>query len=396
MAYSFMLKKLLYTRRRRTQRAVLEQQPAPPASYYEQHSVFSTCRQTCFSSAHSAMAVPLSILICTHNRVRHLMATLRTVSQLDIPPTVDPELIIVDNASTDATAAQVSSLSLPNLPHRVVREPRPGAGYARNTALREARGDVLLFTDDDVRLPRDWIARLAAPILDGRADAVAGTVTLAPHLIRPWMQPFHRTALASTESIDEAHPTDIISANMAIARHTLSKVPGFDVELGPGARLGALEDTLFSWQLRQAGFRIVAAPGAAIEHHFDPQRLTREAFVDMARRRARSLAYIRHHWLHWSPARWTHRHRRWAFWRTPHIVLLKRRLHYALFRRRLQRSWPHEEGISKREFYLIMHIHQLKQYLIECRGPHHYAPRGLVKRHGPAYTPLPAASTDAA
>jgi len=45
----------------------------------------------------------------------------------------------------------------------------------------------LLFSDDAVRFPPDWIVPRIAPIVAGRADAVAGGVRLAPPLLRPWM-----------------------------------------------------------------------------------------------------------------------------------------------------------------------------------------------------------------
>ena len=48
---------------------------------------------------------------------------------------------------------------------------------------------------------------------------------------------------------------DLTGANMAFARRVLDKVPGFDRELGPGG-LGFCDDTLFSLQLRTAGFRL--------------------------------------------------------------------------------------------------------------------------------------------
>ena len=57
---------------------------------------------------------------------------------------------------------------------RWLREPRSGKSRALNRGLREAKGEVLLFTDDDLRFPRQWIEPMMAPILAGEADAVAG------------------------------------------------------------------------------------------------------------------------------------------------------------------------------------------------------------------------------
>ena len=144
------------------------------------------------------------------------------------------ELIVVDNASTDDTAETVKSCRLPNMTTRLVYEPRRGQCYARNTGIAVARGEVVLFTDDDIRFPDNWIAGMSEPILSGRADAVVGGVRIAPHLERCWMESTHRTWLAGTQDINPKQPERMVGASMAFARQVLDKVPQFDTELGPG------------------------------------------------------------------------------------------------------------------------------------------------------------------
>src|SRR5258708_4953396 len=98
----------------------------------------------------------VSILICTRNHAASLRETLHSLAQVHLPETLSCELIVVDNGSTDDTAAVVRSSAFPQIPVRYLHEPRPGKGHAYNTGLAEARGNILLFTDDDVRLPRQW------------------------------------------------------------------------------------------------------------------------------------------------------------------------------------------------------------------------------------------------
>ena len=108
--------------------------------------------------------------------------------------------------------------------------------------MAAARGEVLLWIDDDVRPGRAWIETICRPILDGRADAVAGRIKLPEHLERPWLQPWHRVCLA----VDA--PTtgdfDLTGASMAFARRVLEKVPAFDMEMGVGARVARGGDAL--------------------------------------------------------------------------------------------------------------------------------------------------------
>ncbi len=330
------------------------------------------------------MPIPVSILICTHNRREALRQTLATVAGLAIPEALTPELIVVDNGSTDGTSDMVRTFRPPNMPVRLVQEPRPGAGHARNAALRAARGEILLFADDDVRLPANWLAVLCAPILADTADVVGGRVVLPPSLLRPWMTAFHRKALAATEGIDPDDPVDLISASMALSRRVLEKVPAFDPELGPGTATNALEDTLFTRQARAAGFRITTAFDAPVEHHFSEHRLTRRAFLRAAQARGRSLSYIHYHWYHRPASDWTHRTAPWQVWRTPHVLLGLRYLRLWGWRLRHPRSWLRQEGITKTEFYHVISIYRMKQFMRDRRRPPHYARQGLVKRSGEA------------
>lgn len=132
-----------------------------------------------------------------------------------------------------------------------------------------SKGDILLFTDDDVRPEHVWIPTMCAPIAEGRADAVAGGIEIAAHLRREWMEGFHRDFLASTEALDPGSIGAMIGANCAFSRSVLNKVPAFDPELGPGA-LGFCDDVLFSRQLVNAGYRLTAVFDYPVTHHFDP------------------------------------------------------------------------------------------------------------------------------
>lgn len=113
----------------------------------------------------------VSIIICTRNRAAHLQKTLRALGATSVPPQLEIELLVVDNGSTDRTALVVEA----NAPrgwsvHRVV-ESEPGVARARNRGIAETAGDVLLFTDDDVRVSREWIGPMVASPLPIRSGA---------------------------------------------------------------------------------------------------------------------------------------------------------------------------------------------------------------------------------
>ena len=307
-----------------------------------------------------------SIIICTRNRSAHLCETLRSLSGVSVPPGVTSELIVVDNASTDDTWEVASSFPLGNMPVRPVRERMAGQSRARNTGLAASTGDIILFTDDDLRFPGDWLEVMCRPLLAGTAQAVAGSVVLAPHLERPWMEPIHRYWLAATEADAPGKRHNMVGANMAFLRTVLARVPGFDPDLGPGA-LGFADDTLFSRQLWAAGFHIVPEGTAAVQHHFQPERLTRASLLDAARKRGETKAYVAHHWEHREVS-------------APAARMLHKRLQVALWHRRHPRQAAEPEGLPTGVLYDLEAYHFYRHYLVEHRKPRFYEKHGLSKK----------------
>ena len=153
---------------------------------------------------------------------------------------------------------------------------------------------------------------------------------------------------------------------MGFRRSVLERVPAFDTELGPGA-LGFGDDTLFGWQLSEAGFRIGYARSAGVIHHVNPSRLRRTEWLSAARSRGRSQAYLRYHWEH-------------SDIQYPRL----RQLYYFIklqLRRVVQRPPPLEsEGCPLWEVSYVLHMAMCKQFRLERRRPRNYARHGLTRR----------------
>jgi glycosyltransferase involved in cell wall biosynthesis len=308
----------------------------------------------------------VSIIICTRDRADSLRQTLQSIGKCTIPADLPAELLVIDNGSSDHTREVVESAELKNMPLRYIGEPNPGLSHARNLGLAEASGDIILFTDDDVRVPTDWIERMCRPIASGRADAIAGGIKIAPNLERPWLNGFLRILVTSTDVVAE-EDVQLVGANMAFSRRVLEVVPAFDPELGAGA-LGFAEDTFFSYQLIRAGFKLMANLQTVVEHHFDSGRLTRDAFLTIAERNGRSKAYIHYHWKHGDVP-----HPRLAVLWT--IVKLN-------IRRALCIGWGGRANPKPWELGYTSKLHFVRQYEQERSRPHNYERWGFTKVRG--------------
>jgi GT2 family glycosyltransferase len=245
-------------------------------------------------------------------------------------------------------------------------EPVRGKSHALNRALALARGDILLFTDDDVRFPAQWIEEMCDPIVNCDADAVAGGVLLARHILRPWMNRTHRAWLSSTaDYLDSEEPSELCGANMAIKRTVFDRIGGFDPELGPGVTGGG-EESLLSWQVKRAGYKVQGNLSVSVEHHPAADRLQYASWIRAAQNKGAAQAYLLHHWFH----------RRIRFPRIKRFWVLTK-----LVLRRLvtTRRRPGEEGISPWELSYVADCSMYERYQRERLRARHYSPTEIRK-----------------
>jgi glycosyltransferase involved in cell wall biosynthesis len=228
----------------------------------------------------------ITVTVCTHNRARSLQRTLASLAQMNVPPDVTWELIVVDNNSSDDTRSVVEEFARTSgLNVRYVFEAKQGLSHARNTGVREARGKVVAFTDDDVVVDSNWITGLGAALLGLNAMAVGGRCLADwDGVVKPsWVQtdgPFRLREefflefnLGDQLKLTRIPPWGL---NMAFRKKAFEKYGLFRADLGVvGSKRMLGEDTEFGRRLVQAGEKIAYAPNAIVRHPIDPRRLTK-------------------------------------------------------------------------------------------------------------------------
>ncbi len=232
----------------------------------------------------------VTVILCTYNRCQSLATALSSLAAQVLPESIDWEVIVVDNNSCDQTAQVVEGFCRENPGRfRYLLESQQGKSYALNAGIREARGDVLAFTDDDVTMEATWLHHLTAS-LHSRDWAGAGGRTFPERGFVPpaWLAIEGRYALAPLAVFDMGSEAKELKEtpygnNMAFRKDLFEKHGGFNTELGPSAGSAGpqkSEDSEFGERLLAAGERFWYEPAAVVYHCVPRSRIQKEYFLD--------------------------------------------------------------------------------------------------------------------
>ena len=208
-----------------------------------------------FSAAEPRTRVKVSVVVCAYNAAETLHECLTSLERLTYP---DFEVIVVNDGSRDGTGAiarQYPSCRVIDLEHG-------GLSAARNAGLAAATGDIVAYTDADVRVDPDWLTYLVQPFAS--ADVVAAGGLSLPPLDSPWIA--HCVARApggpTHVLLDDRTAEHVPGCNLAIRRDALRAIGGFNP-----IYLRAGDDVDVCWRLQAAGGRIEFVPAALVWHH---------------------------------------------------------------------------------------------------------------------------------
>ncbi len=206
--------------------------------------------------ARRAPATRVSVIIPAFNAAATIERCVRALdSQLDRAGTA--EVIVVDDGSTDDTAARAEAMDRV----RVIHAAHRGAAAARNRGAQAARGDILLFTDADCEPTENWIAEMLAPFSDPTVVGAKGCYrTRQRALVARFVQCEYEEKYARMEAAPAIDFVDTYSA--AYRRDAFLRSGGFD-EAFPSA---TVEDQELSFRLAEQGARLVFVPTAIVYH----------------------------------------------------------------------------------------------------------------------------------
>ncbi|MGH7380655.1 MAG: glycosyltransferase family 2 protein [Candidatus Methylomirabilales bacterium] len=231
----------------------------------------------------------ISIVIPTFNRAQLLPDLLQSLGEIVIPPDTEWEILVVDNNSSDETAAVTEGfIGKGMLPLSYVFESKQGLSHARNAGIREAKGQVIAFVDDDEIVDRQWMVGLDEGFKRFECSGIGGRVIAKWKSVPPdWYcteGPYRIVGATSGHDLGETYREYSletlmpIGGNLALKRTCFEKYGYFRTDIGPiGANhhytIG--EDVEFCLRLILGGERLIYSPEALVHNIVHEDRVTK-------------------------------------------------------------------------------------------------------------------------
>lgn len=234
----------------------------------------------------------ISLIITTYNRSAQLVTALESVVNQDLCPS-QWECIVVDNRSTDDTAARFAAFAREHTDCRLqlVREEQQGLSHARNRGIAEAQGRIIAFIDDDEWIDPHFLSAYVE-LFDHRPQAMAagGPIVAEYPDGRPaWMSAYPEIAIANVMDFGDRmrpFPKHRIpgGGNMACRREVFAECGDFNIRLGrTGQQLAGGEESELFERIRLRGWTPWYAPQALMHHVIPASKLTETYFRNLCR-----------------------------------------------------------------------------------------------------------------
>lgn len=265
--------------------------------------------------------VGIDVVICTYDRAHDLDATLTALAGQHDGPAVDWAVLVVDNNSTDDTAAvverHVARAHLPGL--RRVVEPQQGLTPARRRGVLETSRAWIAFVDDDNLLDPLWLTTAAAAVVDRReVGALGGRVVLEwQDEPPPYLHDFG-FCYAEQDHGPVGHAVEHLNgAGMLLRRTALAECGWLEEPLladrvGRGLVSGG--DVEIAARVRAQGYLLWYEPGCVLHHRISASRMSRGYLLRVSAGLGASEALVS--LITWPGSYPAWRRRAWTRWRT--------------------------------------------------------------------------------
>ena len=230
----------------------------------------------------------ITLIICTYNREKYIGPLLDSIAKNDYP-TTDYEIVLVDNNCTDNTRGVCEQFAEAHrdITLRYVVETEQGLSAARNKGIKEAKGDIIIYVDDDALVDADYI-RIYAEHFASHPETMAAGGPIEPlyETEEPkWMSPYTKALLTAWMNYGDKvreYPNGRYpgGGNAAYRKVVFDQVGMFNTELGrKGSLLLASEEKDIFDKMHALGMQVLYLPTPVL-HHIIPQAKLEEDYFN--------------------------------------------------------------------------------------------------------------------
>lgn len=230
----------------------------------------------------------ITLIICTYNREKYIRSLLESIAKNDYP-TTDYEIVLVDNNCTDGTRCVCEQFAVahPEIAFRYVVESEQGLSAARNKGIKETKGEIIIYVDDDALVDSDYI-RIYAEHFTDHPDTMAAGGPIEPFYETKepsWMSPYTKALLTAWMNYGDKmreYPSGRYpgGGNAAYRKEVFERVGLFNTELGrKGSALLASEEKDIFDKMKALGMKVMYLP-TPILHHIIPQAKLEEDYFN--------------------------------------------------------------------------------------------------------------------
>jgi glycosyltransferase involved in cell wall biosynthesis len=235
------------------------------------------------------MTINISVIIPTRNRAKLLDRALESLRYQTYPKN-NFEILVIDNDSIDGTKT-VCNKFLPEFPNLIYHHnPILGLHAGRHFGLKKAKGEIIVFTDDDIRAFPTWLEAIAETFQDPEVTLVGGKIlpdyeSSPPEWIsRLWKYSQqgrwlgYYSVLDFGDEIHEISPLFVWGCNYAIRKEVVFELGGFHPDGMPKELIRYRGDgeTSLSIKLLKSQYKTIYNPSASVHHFVSSSRMNKD------------------------------------------------------------------------------------------------------------------------
>ncbi len=222
----------------------------------------------------------ISVIVSTYNRKDLIKQCIESIIN-QLYPKYRYEILIIEGGSTDGTQDiinELSKITLYNL--RLIKQIGEGLSNARNLGIKESKGDIIVFIDDDALASPHWLQDYSS-IYEMFPDIAAAGGRIEPvfHMDKPkWLSDDLLVALGYLNLSDRetvlSYPDHPFGGNFSVKREQFMSLGGFIEEFK-----NCNEEKAFFFKLYLNGYKVGYSPKALVYHHIPTLKLRRIFFI---------------------------------------------------------------------------------------------------------------------